>query len=81
MTEGRRKDALNACEKFFIESKWNFHTGLVTDLWLAAIEWADNNPEFNCSTTGLGGIPIGSIKHVGSKKKVRRVPTENNTNN
>lgn len=39
MKEERRKEALNACEKFFIESKWNFHTGLVTDLWLTAVEW------------------------------------------
>ncbi len=59
MTEERRKEALNACEKFFIESKWNFHTGLVTDLWLAAVEWADDNLSDVCSTTGLGDIPIG----------------------
>lgn len=53
MTEERRKEALNACEKFFIESKWNIHTGLFTDLWLAAVEWADNNLDDPCSTTGL----------------------------
>ena len=62
MTEERKKEALNACEKFFIESKWNFHTGLVTDLWLAAVEWADNNLFDSCSTTGLGDIPIGRLR-------------------
>lgn len=71
MTEERRKEALNACEKFFIESKWNFHTRLVTDLWLAAVEWADNN--FNLSdefsTMGLGGSPIGALRKRLQKPK------------
>ena len=74
MTEERKKEALNACEKFFIESKWNFHTGLVTDLWLAAVEWADNNLQDECSTTGLGGIPIGRLR--GAKTKMSAEKSE-----
>lgn len=69
MKEERRKEALNACEKFMIESKWNFHTGLVTDLWLAAVEWADNNLSDVCGTTGLGDILIDRFR--GSKTKKR----------
>ena len=71
MKEKRKKEALNACEKFMIESKWNIYTGLVTDLWLAAIEWADNNLSNECSPAGLGGVPIGRSRMGKTEKKYR----------
>lgn len=58
MTKKRRKEALSAFSKY-IETEWMKPGTTISDLWLAAVEWADNNLSDVCSTTGLGGIPIG----------------------
>ena len=80
MTEDRKLKALFACEKFLRESQWNVHTGLIADLWLAAVEWADDNLSDSCSVTGLGNISIGRFRgaktEIRNENKVRRVPTE-----
>lgn len=68
MTKERRKKALDACEKFLIKSKWNFHTGLVVDLWLAAVEWADNNKSDKCSPVGFGCVHIGGFRNRITKR-------------
>lgn len=72
MTEDRKLAALFACEKFLRESKWNVHTGLMADFWLAAVEWADNNLDSPCSTTGLGGIKRPIINVSGKRKKYKK---------
>ena len=66
MTEDRKLAALSACEKFLRESKWNVHTGLVADLWLAAVEWADNN--LYCPCGDLGSVVIGRTDRFKNRK-------------